>query len=256
MKKKQVLPWLEPGESFPPATDAWGPGSDAPGLLAAGGDLSLDSLLRAYRHGIFPWFNEGQPILWWSTDPRMVLKTTDFRLHRSFKKVLTKFAAGSTCEVRFDSNFRGVIERCSQTPRDGQSGTWIVPEMVDAYTQLHAMGYAHSVETWIDDQLVGGLYCVAIGTAVFGESMFSHKTDASKIALASLIAFCRAHGIAAIDCQQNTRHLGSLGAKEMPRAAFLKLVETGTGQAAVEWRFRPLYWTHILSTPQTGRDRP
>ncbi len=256
MKKKQVLPWLEPDEPFPPAADAWGAESEAPGLLAAGADLSVDRLLQAYNHGIFPWFNAGQPILWWSTDPRMVLKTADFRLHRSLKKVLAQFVAASTCEIRFNYDFHGVIERCSQTPRNGQSGTWIVAEMVDAYSQLHAQGYAHSVETWIDGQQVGGLYCVAIGKAVFGESMFSNKTDASKIALAALIAFCRAHNILAIDCQQNTRHLASLGAKEIPRAEFLDFVNTGTGQAAVEWRFSPLYWSHILSIPSTGRDRP
>jgi leucyl/phenylalanyl-tRNA--protein transferase len=240
------LPWLEPGDPFPPARRAWGPGQPAPGLLAAGGALDVDTLRRAYSGGIFPWFSEGQPILWWSTDPRMVLFTDGFRLHRSLRKTLQRFAIDPRCEIRFDSAFAEVIRACSG-PRHGQSGTWIVPEMVDAYQSLHEAGCAHSVEAWIDGELAGGLYCVALGQAVFGESMFTRVPDASKIALAALVAFCRAHGIDCIDCQQNTRHLASLGAREIPRAEFVAGVSERVRRPAPGWKFEPLYWRELLS---------
>lgn len=242
------LPWLEPGDPFPPVESSWGAGSDAPGLLAAGGDLSVATLLRAYSHGIFPWFSEGQPILWWSTDPRMVLTVSRFHLRRSLRKVLARFVADPRCEIRIDSAFAGVISACAGTQRHGQAGTWIVPPMVQAYTRLHEAGHAHSVETWVDGRLVGGLYCVALGRAVFGESMFAHATDASKIALAALVCFCRAHAIPMIDCQQNTAHLASMGAAEIPRAAFLAQIRHTQQLPAPAWRFSPLYWDHLLST--------
>ena len=244
------LPWLEPGENFPPINRAWGPDSDAPGLLAAGGSLDVATLRQAYGHGIFPWFSTGQPVLWWSPDPRMVLEVAQFRLHRSLRKTLRKFASSPGCEIRIDSAFEQVIQACAGSPREGQDGTWIVPPMVQAYGELHRAGYAHSVETWIDGQLVGGLYCVALGRAVFGESMFARVTDASKIALAALVAFCRHHGIAMIDCQQNTRHLASLGAHEIPRVDFLRHIETAQREPAPRWRFEPLYW-HELMTAST-----
>ena len=212
------LTWLEPGQAFPPLEQALGPDSFAPGLLAAGGDLSVPSLRRAYSQAIFPWFSDNQPILWWSPDPRMVLQVARFRLHRSLRKVLQRFVDDAPrCEVRMDTAFEQVIRHCAGREREGQNGTWILPDMVDAYCALHRAGLAHSVETWVDGQLLGGLYCVALGRAVFGESMFSLATDSSKIALAALVCFCRAHGIAMVDCQQNTRHLASLGAAEMPR---------------------------------------
>ncbi len=242
------LPWLEPGSDFPPVRQAWGPNSDAPGLLAAGGDLSPPTLQNAYRQGIFPWFSNGQPILWWSPDPRMVLTTSQFRLHHSLRKTLRRFCkAFPPCEIRIDTAFAQVIQACASTPRGAQPGTWIVPAMVQAYTDLHRSGYAHSVETWVNGQLVGGLYCVAIGRAVFGESMFAHATDASKIALAALVALCRAQGVVQIDCQQNTRHLASLGASEMPRDAFMKQVQDARDAPSLDWTFSPLYWDHILS---------
>jgi leucyl/phenylalanyl-tRNA--protein transferase len=243
-----TLPWLEPGDPFPPVEGSWGPGSDAPGLLAAGGDLDVLTLLDAYSHGIFPWYSESQPILWWSTDPRMVLTVASFRLRRSLRKVLAHFVANPRCEIRFDNAFADVIHACATTPRHGQTGTWILPPMVQAYTHLHLAGHAHSVETWVDGELVGGLYCVALGRAVFGESMFAHATDASKIALAALVCFCRAHDIPAIDCQQNTAHLASLGAAEIPRSAFLAQIRHTQRLPAPEWRFSPLYWDHLLST--------
>jgi len=241
------LPWLEPGEPFPAAESAWNSASEAPGLLAAGGDLKVATLERAYGKGIFPWFSDGQPILWWSPDPRMVLQTANFRLHRSLRQALTRFSNDDRCEIRFDSAFPQVIQACANTPRRGQPGTWILPEMVQAYTDLHRAGTAHSVETWIDGKLVGGLYCVALGRAVFGESMFAHKPDASKIALAALVAFCRQTGVTAIDCQQNTAHLASLGATEVPRKAFLAHILQAQGDSSLDWRFTPLYWNHILS---------
>jgi leucyl/phenylalanyl-tRNA---protein transferase len=245
--KHPSLTWLEPGEPFPAVQSAWPVGSEAPGLLAAGSDLSTSTLLRAYSGGIFPWFSADQPILWWSTDPRMVLPVAEFRLRRSLRQVLVRFTRNPRCEVRIDSAFSQVIAACANTPRRGQPGTWILPAMVEAYTALHQAGHAHSIETWIDGQLVGGLYCVAIGRAVFGESMFSLMPDASKIALAALVVFCLENGIALIDCQQNTAHLASLGAHEVPRNAFLEHIGRAQLEPSVKWHFSPLYWNQILS---------
>ena len=242
-----ALPWLEPGDPFPAVEQAWSVGTPAPGLLAAGGALDVASLVTAYGNGIFPWFSDGQPILWWSTDPRMVLRVDALRLHRSMRKTLSRFASAPGCEVRIDSAFEQVISACALTSRRGQPGTWILPEMVAAYTALHAAGLAHSVETWVHDELVGGLYCVALGQMVFGESMFSTAADASKIALAGLVAFCRENGLPQIDCQQNTAHLASLGAAEMPRAEFVKQVRILTQLPCPDWHFEPLYWNHLLA---------
>ncbi|WP_427999944.1 leucyl/phenylalanyl-tRNA--protein transferase [Acidovorax sp.] len=244
------LPWLEPHDPFPHPASAWGPRDPAPGLLAAGGALDVEHLRAAYGQGTFPWFSEGQPILWWAPDPRMVLPVAEFRLHRSLRKTLQKFAAASShCEVRVDTAFGQVIRACSSTPREGQAGTWIVPDMVRAYEALHAAGSAHSVETWVDGQLVGGLYCVALGRAVFGESMFAHATDASKIALAALVALCRVQGVALIDCQQNTRHLASLGAREIPREQFLNKIAVAQDLPGGTWTFEPVYWNQLLAHP-------
>jgi leucyl/phenylalanyl-tRNA--protein transferase len=240
------LPWLAPGDPFPPTHRAWTADQPAPGLLAAGGALDVDSLRRAYGKGIFPWFSEGQPILWWSTDPRMVLFTDEFKLHRSLRRTLARFAGDARCEIRIDSAFDAVIEACASSARPGQSGTWIVPAMVDAYKEFHAAGYAHSVETWIDGELSGGLYCVSLGQAVFGESMFTRVPDASKIALAALVALCRHEGIGVIDCQQNTEHLASLGGREIPRADFVAAVAQNVPKPAPAWRFEPVYWSELL----------
>lgn len=240
------LPWLEPGEPFPDVARAWGPADPAPGLLAAGGALDVATLENAYRRGIFPWFSDGQPILWWSPDPRMTLRVDEFRLHRSLRKKVVQAGPGGRYQIRIDSAFDAVIRACAGSPRPGQSGTWIVAEMVAAYGAFHRAGLAHSVETWLDGELVGGLYCVALGRAVFGESMFTRVPDASKIALAALVAFCRQHGIRLIDCQQNTRHLASLGAREMQRATFVKHVAQAVGEAAPAWRFEPVYWLQLL----------
>ena len=243
------LPWLAPGDAFPPLSRAWGPLDPAPGLLAGGGALDVETLRDAYSHGIFPWFSDGQPILWWSPDPRMVLRVADFRLHRSLRKTLQKFIADPTCEVRFDTAFSRVIQACATSVRPGQSGTWIVPPMVQAYANLHEAGLAHSVETWINGELAGGLYCVAIGQAVFGESMFTRRPDASKIALSALTAFCRRQKIAMVDCQQNTGHLASLGAREISRIEFSDQVRRSVDLPPPIWQFEPVYWRELLAGP-------
>lgn len=240
------LPWLAPGDPLPTPAEAWGACDPVPGLLAAGGALDVPTLVDAYRHAIFPWFSDDQPILWWSPDPRMTLAPASFRLHRSLRKVLQAFRNNPRCEIRIDHGFDMVIRACSAAPRDGQSGTWIVPPMVEAYGALHRAGHAHSVETWIDGELVGGLYCVAIGRAVFGESMFARRTDASKIALAALVCLCRRHGVQLIDCQQNTAHLASLGASEMPRERFVAHVARAREEAGPRWHFEPVYWAELL----------
>ena len=240
------LTWLAPGQDFPAADQSWGEDSPAPGLLAAGGVLDVATLCRAYAQGIFPWFSKGQPILWWSPDPRMVLQVEEFRLHPSFRKTLRKFRKAPECEIRFDSAFEQVINACATSTRAGQASTWILPEMVSAYCALHHAGFAHSVETWVQGRLVGALYCVALGKSVFGESMFSEASEASKIALAALVCFCRHHGIRQIDCQQNTRHLASLGAREMARDLFVQQVAAGLTQPAPDWHFETLYWDELL----------
>jgi leucyl/phenylalanyl-tRNA--protein transferase len=214
-----MIPWLPTEPVFPSLRTALGGPvkPDEPnGLLAAGGDLSPERLLAAYRQGIFPWYSADQPILWWSPDPRLVLVPTELRITRSLAKTLRN----SAYEVRLDSAFAAVIHACATTPRDGQPGTWIVPEMQAAYCELHRLGHAHSVETWIDGKLAGGLYGVAIGRMFYGESMFSHQRDASKIALAHLCAYLSARDFGIIDCQMETDHLASLGARPISRDAF------------------------------------
>jgi leucyl/phenylalanyl-tRNA--protein transferase len=240
------LVWLTPGQDFPPANQAWDEHSPAPGLLAAGGTLDVQTLQRAYGDGVFPWYSQDQPILWWSPNPRMVLDASKFRLHPSFRKSLNKFRRTAGCEVRIDSAFEQVIAACAAS-REGQHGTWIVPDMIAAYCSLHRLGVAHSVETWINGTLVGGLYCVALGKFVFGESMFSRSSGASKIALAALVGFCRHHGIRHIDCQQNTRHLASLGAKEISRDIFLAHVARGVALTEpAGWQFETRYWDAVV----------
>ena len=231
-----MIPWLRGDAPFPPVSKAL----RAPnGLLCAGGDLSPERLVEAYRHGIFPWFSEGDPILWWSPDPRMVLFPDELRVSRSLRKAVAR----GVYETRFDSAFRRVMQECAG-PRDGQAGTWIVPEMIDAYTRLHARGLAHSVESWRDGELVGGLYGVALGKVFFGESMFSRATDASKVALVKLVERLRASGFRVIDCQQATGHLASLGAREIPRTAFSRLL-----QESIQYPPSGERWTTERGTP-------
>ncbi|UCH48263.1 MAG: leucyl/phenylalanyl-tRNA--protein transferase [Betaproteobacteria bacterium] len=211
-----VIPWLRPGDEFPPLSRAL---SEPNGLLAAGGDLATSTLLRAYRLGIFPWFGDDDPILWWSPDPRMVLFPEELHVSRSMRKTLRS----GQFEVTADREFLHVIRACRQ-PRDGIDGTWITEQMVDAYLELHRAGYAHSIETWIDGELAGGLYGVAIGRAFFGESMFTRVTDASKIALITLTRLLGAWQFGLIDCQMRTEHLATFGAREIPRARFAQLL--------------------------------
>lgn len=246
------LTWLDPDEPFPPVAECWDHESPAPGLLAAGATLDVWRLKAAYAEGIFPWFSQGQPILWWSPDPRMVLYPQEFKLHHSLRKTIKRFRTLPSCEVRIDSDFSAVINACSSSPRSGQNGTWIVPAMIEAYEKLHEAGTAHSVETWVDGKLVGGLYCIAIGHAVFGESMFARATDASKVALSALVGLCRTQDVKMIDCQQNTAHLASLGGREISRAQFLDNVHKARADDELDWTFKPVYWDSLLSSPSSA----
>ncbi len=209
-----MIPWLGEDDRFPPVEQA---AAEPNGLLAAGGDLSAVRLVEAYGNGIFPWFSEGQPILWWSPDPRMVLFPDELKVSRSLAKTLrtTRF------EVRADTVFRDVMQNC-RMPRRDQAGTWITAPMVEAYCGLHRAGIAHSVETWLDGDLVGGLYGVALGRAFFGESMFMRATDASKVALVTLVRQLERWGFGLVDCQMNTGHLASFGAREIARTDFTR----------------------------------
>lgn len=204
------------------------------GLLAAGGDLTPQRLIEAYRCGIFPWFNAGEPILWWSPDPRMVLLPGELRISRSLNKALNK----GNYEIRVDSAFSQVMQACA-APRKGQAGTWIHPEMISAYATLHEIGLAHSVETWVDSELVGGLYGISQGKMFFGESMFSHIPDASKIAFVHLVRQLQRWDFGMIDCQMKTAHLASFGAREIPRTEFSqRLKELINYPERIEkWRF-------------------
>lgn len=252
--KAPDLPWLEPGQDFPSTTQTWKANSAAPGLLAAGGALDTETLCRAYRQGIFPWFGKGEPILWWSPNPRMVLQISKFKLHPSLKKTIKRFRDAPDCEIRIDTVFEQVISACATSPRQGQKGSWIVPEMISAYCALHKAGFAHSVETWINGKLAGGLYCVAIGKSVFGESMFSRSTDASKIALAALVSFSKKNAIVQIDCQQNTAHLTTLGASVISRDEFIKNIASGLGHSSPAWMFVKTDWQYLMSRQEGGHD--
>ncbi len=211
-----VIPWLKADDPFPSVDTAL---REPNGLLAAGADLSVTRLTDAYRHGIFPWFSDGQPVLWWSPDPRMVLFPGELKVSRSLRKRLAR----DDYEVRFDTAFEPVMRACA-APRGEDGGTWITEEMIQAYCALHAAGLAHSVETWMAGELVGGLYGVALGRMFYGESMFARVTDASKIALVHLVRRLAQRNFGVIDCQMATAHLASLGARELPRAEFTRRV--------------------------------
>ncbi|HZW26012.1 MAG TPA: leucyl/phenylalanyl-tRNA--protein transferase [Gallionella sp.] len=225
-----MIPWLSGNTSFPTVETAL---REPNGLLAAGGDLTPARLLDAYRHGIFPWFSPGDPVLWWSPDPRMVLIPAEFKLSRSLARVIRN----GGFEVRMDTAFETVMRACA-APRAGQNGTWIQEDMIAAYCALHELGCAHSVETWRDGDLVGGLYGVAIGRMFYGESMFSREANASKVALAHLARQLDRWEFGMIDCQMNTPHLASLGAREIPRAEFVERLQELVNCAPVtRWRF-------------------
>lgn len=262
------IAWLGVHTPFPTLDQAM---RDPDGLLAAGADLSTQRLTQAYSQGIFPWFSEGEPVLWWSPDPRMVLPCANFAPGHSLRKRLRQIARqpdtdlatlnGHTgtasrragiVEVRVDTAFDLVMAACA-APRDGQPGTWITPPMQDAYRRWHIEGATHSVETWIDGRLVGGLYGVSLGAMFFGESMFTRLTDASKIALAYLVTFLSRHGVQWIDCQQQTEHLASLGAAPVSRSEFATHVALAQRQPGPPWRSGRL--THegeIVPVGQSG----
>lgn len=224
-----MIPWITADAPFPPVALAL---HSPNGLLAAGDDLSVARLLEAYGHGIFPWFSAGEPVLWWSPDPRMVLLPTEFKISRSLARVLRKTAY----EVRCDTAFEAVMCACA-APR-GEPGTWINADMIAAYCALHEMGYAHSVEVWMDGKLAGGLYGVAIGRMFYGESMFAQVSNASKIALAHLARQLERWQFQMIDCQMNTAHLASLGAREIPRSEFVaRLQELVHCAPVTHWQF-------------------
>jgi leucyl/phenylalanyl-tRNA--protein transferase len=197
------------------------------GLLAIGGDLSLERLLNAYAQGVFPWYSSGQPILWWSPAPRMVLYPNELHISRSLRRSLRRLGY----ELSVNQSFEDVIRACA-APRDDHPGTWLVPEMISAYIALHKAGHAHSIEVWLDDQLVGGLYGVALGQVFFGESMFSRQTDASKVALVALVHILKRHNYTVIDCQVGNPHLFSLGAREITRLDFEALLDQTRARAA------------------------
>lgn len=231
-----MIPWLESDDPFPPLASAL---KHPNGLLAAGGDLSPERLLAAYRQGVFPWYCDGEPILWWSPDPRMVLVPTELKVSRSLAKTLRN----RNYEIRFDSAFAAVIEACAARGADytgastGEANTWITDDIRTAYQRLHELGYAHSVETWIEGELAGGLYGVAIGRMFYGESMFTRVRDASKIAMVHLVRRLERERYGMIDCQMHTRHLASLGARSIARSNFsLKLREL------VDYAATPMKW--------------
>jgi leucyl/phenylalanyl-tRNA--protein transferase len=224
-----MIPWLTDPSSFPPVEAAL---TDSGGLLAAGGALEPEWLMAAYRRGIFPWYGEGDPILWWSPDPRLILVPTEMKIHRSLLRVLRR----RHFEVRIDTDFAAVIAACA-APREPGGGTWITPAMRAAYCRMFELGHAHSVECWRAGRLVGGLYGLAFGRVFFGESMFSRETDASKTALAHLTRILAARGFALIDCQMTTTHLMSMGAREIPRARFCAELDkwTNSDEAPRRW---------------------
>lgn len=235
-----MIPWLGSASVFPPVERAL---AEPNGLLAAGGDLSPERLLLAYRQGIFPWYAPDEPILWWSPHPRMVLYTAELHVPRSLAKNLRH----KSYEIRFDTAFQAVIGHCAGTPRPGQQGTWIVDDVATAYSQLHALGYAHSAECWMGGRLVGGLYGVAIGKMFYGESMFAHQPDASKLAFVHLVRWLDAQGFALVDCQMRTDHLTRFGGREIGRDQFLAHL-----QHATQIEHPPGRWHYHYQSPDGG----
>ena len=213
--------------------------ASAQGLLALGGDLSPERLMLAYQMGIFPWYNAGEPVLWWSPDPRFVLPPSAIKVSKSMRRILRK----ASFEVRYDTAFEAVVEQCAAVPRVGQNGTWLIPEMQNAYINLHRLGYAHSVETWLDGTLVGGLYGIVLGKVFCGESMFAKASNASKTALIHLAYHLQREQFTLIDCQAETSHLASMGARFMRRDNFLDLLENNR-----QHRLTPQDWTHWNGT--------
>lgn len=239
-----MIPWLHnPNTPFPPTDHALPATHEWAGLLAAGDELTPARLAAAYTRGIFPWYGPGQPVLWWATDPRMVLPAAGFRLHRSLRQRIRRDVLGGAWRLTFDDATPAVIAACASVPRTAQEGTWIGPDVVAAYSAWPAV---HSIAVWQGNERIGGLYGVQLGRMWFGESMFTRATDASKVALAALVAWARAAHIPLIDCQQQTSHLASLGATTMARASFEAHLRIHVNQAAAtQWAYDPDHWALI-----------
>lgn len=238
-----MIPWLAPGDPFPPVDRSL---AHPNGLLAAGGRLDADTLVRAYSDGVFPWFSEGDPVLWWSPDPRLVLHVGEFVARRSLVRRIRAGLNAGRYDVRVDADFEATMRACS-APRRGQDGTWITGQMLRAYGELHRRELAHSVEVFSDGRRIGGLYGVALGRMFFGESMFSLAADASKIALAALVQLMRIEEVPLIDCQQETSHLASLGARAIARAQFCSHLAAAVRRPPIDWpRLRRQPLTELL----------
>jgi len=233
-----MLTWIEPHQPLPPPETAR---LEPNGLIAAGRDLSARRLLEAYGQGIFPWYSQGQPVLWWSPDPRMVVFVDQFEPSRSLRKTLRRVRETASWTVTLDRSFVQVMQACA-APRPGQDGTWITRDIIKAYHALHQAGHAHSVEVWAHGEMVGGLYGVSIGRMFFGESMFTRVSDASKCAYAALIAMLRRLGFSMVDCQQSTGHLASLGAREISRTEFLGRLRLLCRLPGPDWREVTIDW--------------
>ena len=242
------IAWLGANDPFPNPLLRADPDPSVPGLIAVSERIYPGQLFAAYQLGIFPWYSDNQPVLWWSPDPRMVLKPSEFKCHESLKKTIRQFLEDPNKQIVVDGDFGAVMRSCATGKRKDQDGTWITHEIMDAYTTLHEQGHAHSIAIHAANEIVGGLYCVAFGGMVFGESMFSRQTDASKIALAALCAWCQRNGVAMIDCQQETLHLSSLGAAPIPREVFLESLQVSINQSNIEipWTFDKAILTHCL----------
>ena len=233
------ISWLGPQDPFPSPSHHNDPDANVPGLIAVSERIYPGQLLQAYQRGIFPWYSDNQPVLWWSPDPRMVLIPKNFKCSESLRKKIRQFCQDPQCEILLDDDFGAVIRACATSSRKDQDGTWITHEIMDAYTTFHEQGYAHSIALKENGELIGGLYCVAIGRMVFGESMFSYKPNASKMALAALSAWCIEQQITMIDCQQETAHLRSLGAAPISREEFLQQLQISLNPSnmVIPWTF-------------------
>ena len=242
------IQWLGPHDPFPNPLVDEDPDPNVPGLMAVSERIYPGQLQRAYQAGIFPWYSDNQPVLWWSPDPRMVLNPRNFKCSASLKKRIRQFCQQDQSNIAVNADFSAVVRACATSKRKDQDGTWITHEIMDAYTTLHEQGYAHSIAVTDSGQLIGGLYCVSFGAIVFGESMFSYESNASKLALAALSAWCIEHQIKLIDCQQETAHLHSLGARPIPRSQFLVDLQSSLNQSNIDrsWTFDKTILTHWL----------
>ena len=240
MAPSSPITWMNSPTEFPSTAQAL---SYPSGLLAASLEINADWLQASYARGVFPWYSQGEPVLWWSPSPRAVLYTHEFQFHRSLGKAVRKVSKNPDRAIRLNTAFERVMRACA-APRADQEGTWITEEVIAAYTELHRRGLAHSVEHWEGEQLVGGLYCVALGKMIYGESMFSTQTDASKVAFAHLVYWLKAQNVHIIDCQQATRHLMSMGARTVSREVFETDIQRFIVQPALNWEPRELVWKY------------